>query len=62
MLEIYSDWVIPRFTKKLRKGKPIFFRGVGYQFQNFPSDFWRFLPCHSDDPISHDNICHHIRL
>ena len=62
MLEIYSDWVIPRFTKKLAKGKPIFFRGVGVTFQNLPSDFWRFLPRHRDDLGRHDNICHHIRL
>jgi hypothetical protein len=63
MLEIYSDWVIRGFTKKLPKGKPIFFRGVGYQFQNFLPNFWRFYrsPTYHDHD-SHDNLCHHIRL
>lgn len=54
MLEIYSDWVIPRFTKKLPKGKPIIFRPLGYQFQNFPPDFWRFLPHYRHDLGRHD--------
>lgn len=62
MLEIYSDWVIPRFTKKFRKGKPIIFRPLGYQFQKSPPNFWRFLPRHSDDLDSHDNLRHQAGL
>ena len=44
MLEICRYWVVYGSTKKLRKKKPIFFRGVGYHSQNFTRFFWLF--CH----------------
>ena len=67
MLEICGYWITIRSTKKSRKRKPIYFKGVGYHFPKLPPIFWLFssTPVQQQDHglmlrdlVRHDFICH----